>query len=95
MSVKKRHLRPDSLRLTGFARKDLCDLLAENWTSILSRAPHDIPFDPEIRVNQDVAEGNDPRPWHLWIPGSQFIRRACRRFADDGEFVNYGTPRHF
>ena len=48
------------------------DLLPQDRTSVLGGAPDDVPIDPKVRVDQDVAEGHDLRPGRLGMPGLQF-----------------------
>ena len=87
--LPKRAFWINSLRVTGFCRKDLSDLLPEGRTSILSRTPHLIPVDPEISVNQNVAEGNDLRPGYSGLTAFQCCGNARGRFADDSQLLNH------
>ncbi len=46
-------------------------------------------------MHQNIAEGDDLRPWYLRIPVCEFAGQSRRRFADAGKFVNHGAARQF
>src|SRR5580692_3628751 len=59
-----------------------------------SATPYLFPIDSEIRVDQDVAEGDDLRPWHSRISTSQCHRDASGSLANDRQLLDHGAAHH-
>ena len=64
-------------------------LLPQNGATIPGGQPDHIPIDPEVRVDEDVTEGDDLWPRDLRVAGLQFLGDARSRLADNGELLNY------
>ena len=78
-------------RAPGLRRQNARNLRPQSGATIPGGQPDHIPIDPEVRVDEDVAEGDDLRPRNLGVAGLQFLGDARRRLADNGELLNYGA----
>ena len=56
------------LGLPSLRSENLRDLLTQRGTAILGRFPHHVPVDPKIRMDENVAETDDPSPRDLRAP---------------------------
>ena len=70
-------------------REDASNLRPQNGATIPGGQPDHIPIDPEVRVDEDVTEGDDLWPRDLRVAGLQFLGDARSRLADNGELLNY------
>src|ERR1035441_1546477 len=78
-------------RAPGLRREDASNLRPQNGATIPGGQPDHIPIYPEVRVDEDVTEGDDLRPRNLRVAGLQCLGDARRRLADNRELLNYGA----
>ncbi len=79
----------------SLASQDLSNLIAQDRTPILGRAPHHFPIDTEISVHKDIAERDDLRPRDVRILRSNLIRDPACGFADHRQFVDHSATQQF
>src|ERR1039458_4685318 len=82
-------------RAPGLRREDASNLRPQNGATIPGGQPDHIPIYPEVRVDEDVTEGDDLRPRNVGVAGLQCLGDARRRLADNRELLNYRTAHQF
>ena len=71
--------------------EDLADLMSEQLGLLRGGDPDDRPFDREVGMDGDVAEGDDVAPGNLGISCTELRGKPGGGLADHGQLLQHGA----